>query len=107
MLPCAPDETVFLSPDGFRGMLALIWSPLAEAHGLAWASARSATRWRSSSPRTSSTAASACARSPYEADVGDGYELDDDPARIDRDAVYAYLARSYWAEGRTRETQDA
>ena len=40
-------------------------------------------------------------------DLGDGYELDDDPARIDRDAVYAYLARSYWAEGRTRETQDA
>ncbi len=31
---CAPDETVFLSPDGFRGMLALIWSPLADAHGL-------------------------------------------------------------------------
>ena len=40
-------------------------------------------------------------------DVGDGYELDDDPARIDRGAVYAYLTRSYWAEGRTRETQDA
>src|SRR5687768_16038858 len=32
--PCAPDETVFLTPEGFRGMLALIWSPLAEAHGL-------------------------------------------------------------------------
>ncbi len=32
--PCAPDETVFLSPDGFRGMLALIWKPLADAHGL-------------------------------------------------------------------------
>ena len=32
---CAPDETVFLSPEGFRGMLALIWSPLADAHGLA------------------------------------------------------------------------
>ena len=32
--PCASDETVFLSPDGFRGMLALIWSPLADAHGL-------------------------------------------------------------------------
>jgi GNAT superfamily N-acetyltransferase len=39
--------------------------------------------------------------------VGDGYELDDDPARIDRDAVHAYLKQSYWAEGRTRETQDA
>jgi GNAT superfamily N-acetyltransferase len=39
--------------------------------------------------------------------LGDGYELDDDPARIDRDAVHAYLTRSYWAEGRSRETQDA
>ena len=33
-------------------------------------------------------------------DLGDGYELDDDPARIDRDAVHRYLTRSYWAEGR-------
>jgi GNAT superfamily N-acetyltransferase len=40
-------------------------------------------------------------------DLGDGYELDDDPARIDRTAVHAYLARSYWAEGRPREVQDA
>jgi GNAT superfamily N-acetyltransferase len=39
--------------------------------------------------------------------LGDGYELDDDAARIDRDAVHAYLTRSYWAEGRSRETQDA
>ncbi|HEY2544325.1 MAG TPA: GNAT family N-acetyltransferase [Gaiellaceae bacterium] len=46
-------------------------------------------------------------------DLGDGYELDDDPARIDVDAVHAYLAQSYWAEGRplaeverlTREAQ--
>ena len=40
-------------------------------------------------------------------DLGDGYELDDDPGRIDREAVHAYLTRSYWAEGRTRTTQDA
>ena len=34
-----------------------------------------------------------------------GYELDDDPARIDVDAVHDYLANeSYWAEGRPRET---
>jgi predicted N-acetyltransferase YhbS len=34
-----------------------------------------------------------------------GYELDDDPARIDVDAVHGYLANeSYWAEGRPRET---
>ena len=32
--PCAPDETVFLSPEGFRGMRALIWSPLSDAYGL-------------------------------------------------------------------------
>jgi GNAT superfamily N-acetyltransferase len=40
-------------------------------------------------------------------DLGDGYELDDDPARIDLEAVHAYLAGSYWAEGRPREVQDA
>ena len=40
-------------------------------------------------------------------DLGDGYELDDDPARIDRAAVHAYLSRSYWAEGRPRDVQDA
>jgi GNAT superfamily N-acetyltransferase len=37
-------------------------------------------------------------------ELGDGYELDDDPNRIDLDAVHAYLTRSYWAEGRPRET---
>ena len=31
---CAPDETVFLSPDGFRGIHALIWSSLAGARAL-------------------------------------------------------------------------
>lgn len=40
-------------------------------------------------------------------EVGDGYELDDDPDRIDRGAVHDYLVRSYWAEGRPREVQDA
>ena len=39
-------------------------------------------------------------------DLGSGYELDDDPARIDRDAVHAYLVESYWAEGRSRGLQD-
>ena len=40
-------------------------------------------------------------------DLGDGYELDDDRARIDRDAVHAYLSgESYWAAGRARERQD-
>jgi GNAT superfamily N-acetyltransferase len=40
-------------------------------------------------------------------DLGDGYTLDDDPARIDRAAVHAYLSHSYWAEGRPRDVQDA
>ena len=39
--------------------------------------------------------------------LGDGYELDDDRARLDREAVHAYLGGvSYWAEGRSRERQD-
>jgi GNAT superfamily N-acetyltransferase len=34
-----------------------------------------------------------------------GYELDDDPGRVDVDAVHAYLSdESYWATGRPRET---
>jgi GNAT superfamily N-acetyltransferase len=41
-------------------------------------------------------------------DLGDGYELDDDRARIDRDAVHRYVSEeSYWARGRSREVQDA
>ena len=41
-------------------------------------------------------------------ELGDGYELDDDPGRIDREAVHAYLGgESYWAKGRSREVQDA
>jgi hypothetical protein len=40
-------------------------------------------------------------------DLGGGYELDDDRARLDREAVHAYLGgESYWAAGRTRERQD-
>jgi len=33
-----------------------------------------------------------------------GFELDDDPARIDLDAVHAFISgESYWGLGRTRE----
>jgi GNAT superfamily N-acetyltransferase len=40
-------------------------------------------------------------------DLGDGYELDDDPARIDRETVHRYLSEeSYWAKGRPRSVQD-
>jgi GNAT superfamily N-acetyltransferase len=36
-----------------------------------------------------------------------GYELDDDRSRLDRDAIHAYVGGiSYWAKGRTREHQD-
>jgi GNAT superfamily N-acetyltransferase len=37
-------------------------------------------------------------------ELGGGIELDDDPQRIDVDAVHDYLANeSYWATGRSRE----
>ena len=37
-----------------------------------------------------------------------GYELDDDPARIDVEVVFSYLHHeSYWAQGRPRETMEA
>jgi GNAT superfamily N-acetyltransferase len=36
-----------------------------------------------------------------------GYELDDDPGRVDRGAVHAYIGgESYWAKGREREVMD-
>ena len=39
--------------------------------------------------------------------VAAGYELDDDPARIDREAVHAYVSGvSYWAAGRPRDVMD-
>jgi GNAT superfamily N-acetyltransferase len=39
--------------------------------------------------------------------LGDGLELDDDKARIDREAVHRYLGgESYWAKGRSRDVQD-
>jgi GNAT superfamily N-acetyltransferase len=38
-------------------------------------------------------------------ELPDGLELDDDPARVDLDAVFHFLAaESYWAKGRPRET---
>jgi hypothetical protein len=40
-------------------------------------------------------------------DLGDGYELDDDKARVDREAVHRYLSEeSYWAKGRRRKLVD-
>jgi ribosomal protein S18 acetylase RimI-like enzyme len=38
-------------------------------------------------------------------ELGDGFELDDDPARVDVDAVHRFLSeKAYWARGRPRET---
>ena len=36
-------------------------------------------------------------------ELAGGYELDDDAARIDVDAVHDFLSTSYWAEGRPRD----
>ena len=36
--------------------------------------------------------------------VGRGYELDDDPARLDVDAIHHFISElSYWGRGRSRE----
>ncbi len=36
-------------------------------------------------------------------ELGEGYELDDDPARIDLDALHTYInLESYWGRGRPR-----
>ena len=36
----------------------------------------------------------------------DGYVVSDDPARLDRDAIFAFLKTSYWAAGVPREAVD-
>ena len=39
--------------------------------------------------------------------LGQGYELDDDTARVDREAVHRFISEdSYWAKGRTRAAMD-
>ena len=38
--------------------------------------------------------------------LGDGFVLDDDPDRIDRAAVHAFIRDSYWALGRDRAAMD-
>jgi GNAT superfamily N-acetyltransferase len=42
-------------------------------------------------------------RPPFAA-ARDDYELTDDPARLDVDAVHAFLAGAYWSTGIPRET---
>jgi GNAT superfamily N-acetyltransferase len=42
---------------------------------------------------------------PVRRELSGGFEVDDDPARIDLDAVYDFLSNgAYWAKGRPRET---
>ncbi len=37
-----------------------------------------------------------------------GLRVSDDPTELDRDSIHRWIAeQSYWAQGRTRETQDA
>lgn len=39
--------------------------------------------------------------------LNEGYELDDDPSRVDREAVHAFLTEdAYWARGRTLDQFD-
>jgi GNAT superfamily N-acetyltransferase len=41
-------------------------------------------------------------------DLPGGYELDDDPSRLDIDAIHAYIGgESYWAKGRSKERMRA
>ncbi len=37
-------------------------------------------------------------------ELPDGSELDDDPERVDAEAVWRFLTDSYWAKGRSLET---
>jgi GNAT superfamily N-acetyltransferase len=41
------------------------------------------------------------ARGPW---TRDGYTIDTDPTRLDRDTLHAWLSRSYWAEAMPRDT---
>lgn len=39
--------------------------------------------------------------------LGGGFELDDDPGRVDVDAVHDFISRcSYWGRGRTRDEME-
>jgi GNAT superfamily N-acetyltransferase len=38
--------------------------------------------------------------------LAEGFVLDDDPDRVDRAAVHAFLSTSYWATGRERAVMD-
>ena len=111
-VPAAPsarllaDETVELTPEGLRGVLAPRLEPArGGARAPAGRARRRATRCRRRElvrvPRRLPAASTLVG---VRRDLGDGYELDDDPARIDVDVVHRYLSeeRTGRAGGRAR-----
>jgi GNAT superfamily N-acetyltransferase len=38
--------------------------------------------------------------------IKDGFTISDDPARLDYDAIWAFISAAYWARMRTREQHD-
>ena len=69
-------------------------TPMASGSG----SAQCVTRSRSSSLPTSSTGFQATDPDRVKRDLGSGYELDDDPERIDREEVHRYLSEEVVGE---------
>ena len=43
---------------------------------------------------------------PVQRALADGFVIDDDPDRVDRSAVHAFISTSYWAAGRERAVMD-
>ena len=62
-------------------------------------------RWPTSHVRCLAPALSRCDTRIVKRELPGGLELDDDPGRVDLDAVYEFLStEAYWAKGRSRET---
>jgi GNAT superfamily N-acetyltransferase len=38
--------------------------------------------------------------------IKDGFVISDDPAQLDRDAIWAFISTAYWARARTREQHE-
>ena len=97
-----------LSPEGLAGIEQLLSTPLADA-----AAAGLGDRARARGARGRHLLLRGARRLPaahalrMRRELGDGYELDDDPGRIDVAAVHRYLSEeSYWAAGRPYELQE-
>ena len=99
-----------LSPGGLTGIEQLLSIPLAEAAG---AGLGERARREALAVVTSSYEEHGGFRLRLQEPVrmkrelGEGYELDDDPARIDVGAVHTFISEeSYWAPGRDYHTQE-